>query len=234
MDNITTIAQMLSTHVQQALPSDYGLADIEQVTRRLLQEVGRQTVAAVVHAEEGRYPEAAWPCPHCGSTMSYIRQRTAQLRTLLGRLEVRRAYYLCSACHAGCYPLDRRLGLRPNAISAEVERLAAMTGVQLPFEKGRDLFESLTLVSLSDQTVDKATQTYGARVVGQEAAWRADTSPFPEWLTETVEMLQESSHPHLNVDRIWRNAVASGHISWDYPSEIFSHLLRWQAQQEQK
>ena len=121
MDNITTIAQMLSTHVQQALTSDYSLADIEQVTRRLIQEVGRQTVAAVVNAEEGRYLEPTLPCPGCGSTMSYIRQRTAQLRTLLGRLEVKRAYYLCAACHEGCYPLDRRLGLRPNAISAEVE-----------------------------------------------------------------------------------------------------------------
>ena len=155
MDNITTIAQMLSVQVQQGLPSGYSLMDIEQVTRRLLQEVGRQTVAGVVAAEEGRYPEAERLCPHCGSMTRYIRQRTAQLRTLLGRLTVKRAYYLCSACHQGCYPLDQRLGLRPNALSAELERLAAMTGVQLPFGKGRDLFESLTLVSLSDQTVDR-------------------------------------------------------------------------------
>ena len=174
MDNITTIAQMLSTHVQQALASDYSLADIEQETRRLLQEVGRQTVAAVVNDAQARYPERELPCPGCGAMMPYIRQRTTQLRTLLGCLEVKRAYYLCSGCHEGCYPLDRQLGLRPNAISAEVERLAAMTGVQLPFEKGRDLFEALTLVSLSDQTVDKATQAYGAKVVGQETAWRAE------------------------------------------------------------
>ena len=174
MDNITTIAQMLSTHVQQALASDYSLADIEQETRRLLQEVGRQTVAAVVNDAQARYPERELPCPGCGAMMPYIRQRTTQLRTLLGCLEVKRAYYLCSGCHEGCYPLDRQLGLRPNAISTEVERLAAMTGVQLPFEKGRDLFEALTLVSLSDQTVDKATQAYGAKVVGQETAWRAE------------------------------------------------------------
>ena len=118
MDNITTIAQMLSAHVQQALTVGYSLADIEQVTRQLVQEVGRQTVAAVVNAEEGRYPETELVCPHCGSMMTYVRRRTAQLRTLFGGLEVRRAYYLCAACHAGCYPLDRRLGLRPNAISA--------------------------------------------------------------------------------------------------------------------
>lgn len=173
MDNITTIAQMLSAHVQQALTGGYTLADIEQVTRQLVQEVGRQTVAAVANAEEGRYPDPELRCPQCGSMMPYIRRRTAQLRTLFGCLSVRRAYYLCGTCHTGCYPLDRRLGLRPNGISAEVERLAAMTGVQLPFGKGRDLFEALTLVSLSDQTVDKAAQAYGAKVVGQEEAWRA-------------------------------------------------------------
>jgi hypothetical protein len=164
---------MLSTHVQQALESDYDLADIEQVTRRVIQEVGRQTVEVVVNAEEGHYPEPEMPCPGCGGMMGYVRRRTAQLRTLMGRMAVKRAYYLCATCHQGCYPLDRRLGLRPNAISAEVERLAAMIGVQLPFEKGRDLFEALTLVSLSDQTVDKATQAYGAKVVQQEMAWRA-------------------------------------------------------------
>lgn len=40
-----------------------------------------------------------------------------------------------------------------------------MPGVLLPFGKGRDLFEALTLLSLSDQTVDKATQAYVAAVL---------------------------------------------------------------------
>ena len=37
-----------------------------------------------------------------------------------------------------------------------------MTGTLLPFGKGRDLFERLTLISLSDQKMGKATQAYGA------------------------------------------------------------------------
>ena len=85
-------------------------------------------------------------------------------------MKVERAYYLCSECHQGCCPLDGRLGLRPNAISAELERLGAMTGVLLPFDKGRDLFEALTLVSLSDQTLDKAAQAYGAAAIQREQA----------------------------------------------------------------
>lgn len=171
MESITIIAQKLSEEIQHELSTEYTLTDIEQVTRRLVQEIGRQAIAMVVNAEESRYPETVL-CPPCEKEMPYVRRRTAQLRTLFGCMEVNRSYYLCPECHQGCCPLDQRLGLRPNAISAELERLAAMTGVLLPFGRGRDLFEALTLVSLSDQTVDKATQGYGDTVMQREQEWR--------------------------------------------------------------
>ena len=66
-----------------------------------------------------------------------------------------------TGCHQGHYPLDDKLGLRPNAMSAELERLAARVGVQMPFAQSSDLFEELTLVSLSDQSIGKAAQAYG-------------------------------------------------------------------------
>jgi hypothetical protein len=171
VENITIIAQMLSIEIQHELSTEYRLTDIEQVTRRLVQEIGRQAIAMVVNAEESGYPETVL-CQQCEEEMPYIRRRTVQLRTLFGCMEAKRSYYLCSACHQGCCPLDQRLGLRPNAISAELERLAAMTGALLPFGRGRDLFEALTLVSLSDQTIDKATQGYGDTVMQREQAWQ--------------------------------------------------------------
>ena len=171
MDNITTIAEMLSDQIQEEIATDYTMSDLERVTRRLIQEIGRQAIAMVVNAEENRYPETV-SCQGCESDMPYIRRRSAQLRTLFGCMQVKRAYYLCPECHQGCCPLDQRLGLRPNAISAELERLGAMTGALLPFGKGRDLFEALTLVSLSDQTLDKATQAYGTAAMQREQAWQ--------------------------------------------------------------
>ena len=173
MENITIIAQMLSEEIQQELTTGYTLTAIEQTTRRLVQEIGRQAIAMVVNSEEQTYPEPEISCTVCGGAMPYVRRRPAQLRTLFGSMEVKRAYYLCHRCHQGCCPLDRRMGLRPNEISAELERLSAMTGTLLPFGKGRDLFETLTLVSLSDQTLDKATQVYGAAATRREQEWQA-------------------------------------------------------------
>jgi hypothetical protein len=174
MDNITILAQMLSEAIRQELSSEYTLTDVEKATRRLVQEMGRRAMAMVVNTEEAAHPALEVACPNCGEMMPYVRRRPAQLRTLFGNMEIRRAYYLCSSCHQGYYPLDERLGLRPNGISAELERLAAMTGVLLPFGKGRDLFEALTLVSLSDQTLDKAAQAYGATVARREQRWQTE------------------------------------------------------------
>jgi hypothetical protein len=47
-----------------------------------------------------------------------------------------------------------------------------MTGVQLPFRAGRDLFETLTLVSVSDQAMGKATQMVGGIVEIEEERWQ--------------------------------------------------------------
>jgi hypothetical protein len=93
------------------------------------------------------------------------------LHSVLGRVEYRRAYYLCPACHQGGYPLDERLGLRPGELSAEMESLTGMTGAQLPFEKASELFERLTSVGVSHQSIDKTTQAMGGEMMQLEESW---------------------------------------------------------------
>ena len=68
--------------------------------------------------------------------------------------------------------MDLQLGLRPGQMSAELESLSGMTGTQIPFEKSSQLFEALTLISLSDHSIGKATQAIGSEVQIQEAAWQ--------------------------------------------------------------
>ena len=108
-------------------------------------------------------------CPHCQGTAQYERQRWGVWHTRFGELRYRRAYYLCGMCQRGHYPLDEQLELRPNAMSAEVERLAGLVGVQMPFEQGRAILAELALIELSDHSLAKATPSYGQRVVQQEA-----------------------------------------------------------------
>jgi len=68
-------------------------------------------------------------------------------------------------------------------MSAELESLSGMTGVQLPFGQSSRLFERLTLVSLSDHSVAKATQAMGTEVAALEAEWLVQ-SQDEAWLQE--------------------------------------------------
>ena len=168
MNNITKIAELMVELVKTKLDEEeITLTCIEQATRSILHEVGRQTVEATLKTMKPSYPERMIACD-CGEKAEYLRQRAGQLHTIFGKLQVKRAYYLCETCHKGKFPLDDKLGLRPNALSAELSRLVAITGVQLPFGKGRDLFEELALVSVSDQAMAKATQRVGDIVAEKE------------------------------------------------------------------
>jgi len=178
MNNITQITEMMVELVKSELDEEITLTAIEQTTRVILQEVGRQTVENTLKTMNHPYPEPRTTCS-CGDEAAYIRRRPARLHTLFGKLQVTRAYYLCSTCYHGTYPLDKKLGLRPNGLSAELARLAAMTGVQLPFGAGRDLLEALTLVSVSDQAMGKATRQVGEKVVAQEKMWQESATDEP-------------------------------------------------------
>lgn len=67
---------MLSEEIQQGLTTEYTLTDIEQVTRRLIQEIGLQAMAKVVNAEKNGYPETALN-PYCEREMPDLRRRSA-------------------------------------------------------------------------------------------------------------------------------------------------------------
>jgi bisphosphoglycerate-dependent phosphoglycerate mutase len=66
-------------------------------------------------------------------------------------------------------------------MSAELESPAAITGAQLALEQGSQLFETLTLICLSDQSVAKAIQEIWTEVQAQEQEW-IEQSHDEQWL----------------------------------------------------
>lgn len=191
MNNITKIAKGLAEEITKRVEEqdvDVTMTELERMTRQVLQEVGREALGEIVTAKEGKYVEREVSCK-CGASAKYERRREGCFHTMVGKVKAKRAYYLCQSCHEGVYPLDVELGMRPNAFSAERERLVAMTGVQLPFEKGSKLFEALTLLSVSDQGMSNAGRRVGIQVAQREATLqaRATDSDHLQQLRRTVK-----------------------------------------------
>lgn len=171
MNNITKIAKMVAEIVQTEIEDNFNMTMIEQTTKTVLHEIGRQAVEQVLETAETAYPSTTVAC-ECGQEANYVRRRESTFHTLFGKVKAKRLYYLCQICHKGHFPLDKTVGLRPNALSAELSRLVAMTGVQLPFRAGCELFNALTSVSVSDQAMGKATRTVGRIVDSIEKQWQ--------------------------------------------------------------
>lgn len=185
MEDTTQLETMLSEHFAQQLAEAESLTEMEQVARASLLEVGRRAFEQWLSAEASSEQVVRQVACACGGEAAYVRQRDATLRTVLGKVNCQRAYYLCPACGRGQYPLDERLGLRPNAMSGELERLAGMMGVERPFEQGSRLFEAMTLLSLSDHSLDRAAQAYGAEQAKREAEWETEAADMDKLLEHT-------------------------------------------------
>ncbi len=170
MKDTIQIGEMLRDRVIEEVKEPASLSEMEQSLRKILLRVGRVVLELWLLWLEKRYPKEVIPC-RCGGEAKYLYRRRGTLRTMFGQVRYKRAYYTCPQCGQGTYPMDEQLGLRPNAMSAEMERLAGVMGVERPFEQGSRLFEELTLVSLSDHSLDKAAQAYGEEQMKREGEW---------------------------------------------------------------
>ena len=149
-----------------------SLSEMELGIRHAAVEIGRLALEKWLAWEGRGYATGEIVCS-CGGKARYVARQDGVLWTALGTVRYKRAYYLCPHCRRGTYPLDERLGLRPGEISAGLESLMGMVGAELPFAKGTELFQRLTLTEVSPQSVNDATEAMGEEVMEVEEEWRA-------------------------------------------------------------
>jgi hypothetical protein len=216
MDAITALFKQAIVETVARHPES-KIADLEHGLRQLLKQAGVRALSQGLTALDRPYPEPHIACP-CGAMADYQYRRSAQTFTVFGRVEYRRAYYLCTYCHQGQYPLDQHFGLEPGKVSAGLAPLLALAGVETAFEEGCELIERFLLIAVSDNTLRKETQTFGQLQAHTEQAWRAQ-SQDPRFLQERLRSGAE--HPqrlygsldgaHVPIGDEWRELKAG---SW--------------------
>ncbi len=184
------------------------LAELEQRTLGVVRDIGQQLLADVcgVVAASAAAVEMV-PCP-CGQSARYLRQRTAQVKTVLGPIVIRRAYYHCAACQHGLSPLDRELGYCAGSTSAGLDELLALLGATAnSFAAASALLEKLTLVHIAPNVARAATERLGEVLQAAEqrvvaAAWGPGILPTA---TETPARLYVSMDGVLvHTEAQWR------------------------------
>jgi hypothetical protein len=145
------------------------LAAAERAVRDRLLAVGARLLAAGLAARGTGKAGPRLVCP-CGGAARFEGYRRKGVQTLVGWVEVRRAYYACPACGRGRCPLDGALGLARDSHGPGVRRLAARFGALLPFAQAAATLAEAAGVRLSASEVRGVTVGAGARREAELAA----------------------------------------------------------------
>jgi hypothetical protein len=166
------VGEIIADLIEKQAESEgvWTLKEKEVAILRAVTEVGNELLNGLLQLHETPYVADTVSC-RCGGQAAYQRQREGSVQTIVGKVRLKRAYYLCPECHQGCYPLDEELEFRAGGLSAGLEESAALAGVVEPFASGAELLERLmwTGVKLSHNRVREATEDMG-RAVGEGEA----------------------------------------------------------------
>ena len=105
----------------------------------------------------------------CGQQARLHEMRPKQILTVLGRIYIQRAYYVCAHCQDGQSPLDSELDVRGTECSPGVRRMMALVGSDGPFEHGRRQIEELAGLEVTSKTIERHAET-----IGEDIALRED------------------------------------------------------------
>lgn len=177
------LATLLRPLCQAVLAQQATLTDLEQHVLPAVHAVGTAMLTGLCTLTTADPPLPTSPCA-CGQPARYLRQRPAQVRTLLGSITVVRSYYHCPACRHGHAPRDAQLQLCAGSRSAGLDDLLALLGAtQDSFAQAAAVLARLTLVQVSPNTVRDATERLGAALnahtIQEAARTLADPDPRP-------------------------------------------------------
>jgi hypothetical protein len=173
------VAQEIERLVERALKDrrrlgHVDLGAIEFKVRESVHGIGRVLLEQLLQGEHGQ----CGPRIDCGQghQAEFVSYRTKQLTTVLGSVELCRAYYHCVSCVRGLIPTDAALDVADTSFSPGVRRLMARVGAQEPFDAGRQDLAELAGVQVHTKEVERISEQCGQQIeqaAGTErVAWR--------------------------------------------------------------
>lgn len=103
----------------------------------------------------------------CGQSARYVDRRRKTFMSVLGELNLERAYYYCAACQEGFCPRDRALGLE-GLLSPGVLRMTGAVASLVSFQEGSELMKELAGVEVNPKMVERAAEELGAEIAEEE------------------------------------------------------------------
>jgi hypothetical protein len=161
-ETIKKMAEIMVDEMEQVGMLEEQIREIESGMRELLRAVGAEALSqALEDTDDKLFSEQGRPC-ECGGSLKYHSRRKAVIVSVFGRVRYLRRYTICEKCGHGKSPLDRQVGIAAGEVTAGLAELLALAGVEVAFDEASRWLERFLLFRVSDNTVRKETERFGA------------------------------------------------------------------------
>jgi len=143
------------------------LGALESAVEAKMRQLGRGLLQRLVRRHPNGYRGSSVLCD-CGRSKRFVGYRTKGIHTVLGWIEIKRAYYHCRECGVGLAPYDIDSGLGTGQLSAGLARACCLLAVDDSFEQTAGKIEQLFGQKVSPNTIERLTHQVGGVLLRQQ------------------------------------------------------------------
>ena len=146
---------------------DTDFEAIETAARRQVLALAARAIEQKFNADQSDNSGAHLSCD-CGGSARYAGRRVKTFQSVLGELNLERAYYHCPDCGCGFCPRDRHLGIEKTCLSPAVVRMIGTVGAIVSFQEGSRLLEELAGLRVDASQVERGAEALGGEIAADE------------------------------------------------------------------
>src|SRR6202041_2232520 len=179
----TGVVQEIETLLSRQAVEDLDLEALELAVRQQALQLAGAAVEQRLNADTSDEQGARIRCG-CGREARLVGRRSKQVQSVLGPLQLERAYYHCSSCGHGFCPRDGQLGIENTSLSPALTRMVGAVGAMVSFEEGSELLTDLAGVAVDAKQVERTAEALGKQIAEDErrCVEPSSTLPMPQTL----------------------------------------------------
>ena len=140
---------------------------VEMAARRQALRLAAHALEQRLNADTSDHAGPELPCS-CGGQAQYHGRHDKTFESVLGPLQLQRAYYYCAQCESGFCPRDRALRMELFSLTPGVLRMTGSAAALVSFEESSALLQELAGVKVSVKQVERAAEGLGEEIAADE------------------------------------------------------------------
>ena len=179
----------------------------------------------------------------CGRSARFVNWRPKRVLSLVGEMELNRAYYHCAACGCGLVPWDLHLAIGHRHLTPAAEEITTLAGTLDSFAQASErTLVKMAGLRLSESTVERTTEEAGLRLrearrkrvrLGRDRRWawqrdaRGRTCAYAS--LDATGVRRQGPHASRLEGRMAYNAMIYNPDSPHDPRRCLPHQVRYLA-----